>query len=160
MLKQGDVREDGFVFRCKYKNRSGNIKEHWLSPEVFAKWKESRNLCNRINYYKNIEAEHRRSENYRVNNKEKTNAKAAKRRAAKRNAVPPWLSKEHNKQIESFYWLAKLQGELCDMPYEVDHIEPLQGKDVCGLHVPWNLQIIPMRENRSKGIKRGIQRHI
>jgi hypothetical protein len=156
MFKQGDVRQDGFIFRCYYKVNSGNIKEHWLSPEAFEKWKQKRNSCSKIQYYKNIEAERKRNELYRKNNKEKSNARMAKRRATKRNAVPSWLTKEHKNEIAAFYWLAKLQGELCDTPYEVDHIEPLQGKDVCGLHVPWNLQIIPMRENRSKGIKRGI----
>jgi hypothetical protein len=71
----------------------------------------------------------------------------------KLNATPKWLTKEHLNQIESFYWLAKLQYELTDEKYHVDHIVPLKGKTVCGLHVPWNLQVIPALENISKGNK-------
>lgn len=73
-------------------------------------------------------------------------ARAGKRRAAQIQATPPWLTDEHHAAILKIYR---------DAPagYEVDHIIPLQGKTVSGLHVPWNLQPLPMAENRAKSNK-------
>ena len=68
-------------------------------------------------------------------------AREAKRRAAKLRAIPPWANLE---AIKDFY-------AACPEGYEVDHIHPLQGKMICGLHVENNLQYLTVRENRSKG---------
>jgi hypothetical protein len=80
-------------------------------------------------------------------------AKDNKRRASKINACPFWLTKEDKKEIESFYALAKKLELETGLKYHVDHIVPLQGKFVCGLHVPWNLQVILATENMAKSNK-------
>lgn len=73
-----------------------------------------------------------------------------KKRQKKRKATPAWLTEEHKRQIKSMYEHAKDCNSVGEGRYEVDHIVPLQGENVCGLHVPWNLQVIPMDINRAK----------
>jgi 5-methylcytosine-specific restriction endonuclease McrA len=75
------------------------------------------------------------------------NAISAKYRAAKLQATPKGLTKEQLFEIKSFY--VKAETSNC----HVDHVLPLQGESICGLHVPWNLQILTGSENDSKGNK-------
>lgn len=86
-------------------------------------------------------------------NKETKAYHLANRRAKKLNATPPWLTKDQKKEIAGFYKSAKIRSDFHEEKFEVDHIEPLCGKTSCGLHVPWNLQILLARENRMKNNK-------
>jgi len=74
----------------------------------------------------------------------------AKRRAVKINASPAWSNKSKIKQV----YLERLEKTTQELiAYEVDHIVPLRGKNVCGLHNEFNLQIISATENRKKSNK-------
>lgn len=92
------------------------------------------------------------------NNLDKFNAKWHRRNAAKKNRTPKWLTKHHYKLMEMYSTQAKYLSEVTGMKWTVDHIIPLQGKNVSGLHVPWNLRVIPASENYSKGNKIGVYR--
>ena len=101
----------------------------------------------RLNNFEKIKL---KDQNYRLNNKDKVNAKTARRRATKLNATPYWLTDEHKKEIIRIYKNCLEISKQTGVQHHVDHIVPLKGKEVCGLHVPWNLQILTATENISK----------
>ncbi len=79
-------------------------------------------------------------------NKPRFYARNAKRKADKLLRTPKWLTKEQRDQITHFY-------DTAPPGYHVDHIVPLRGKTVSGLHVPWNLQHLSALENNRKNNK-------
>jgi len=83
-------------------------------------------------------------------NPEKLAAQSAKRKAAKSQRTPRWLTKADYAVIDSFYAQARVMSEQTGEKYHVDHILPLRGKKVSGLHVPSNLRVIPAAENIRK----------
>jgi hypothetical protein len=100
---------------------------------------------------------------YYQNNKEERNAyrrtkkypgkkafHSQTRRADKDQRTPVWANKD---LIEVFYIKAKFMEWFTGDKYHVDHIIPLRGKLVSGLHVENNLQVIPAKENLSKNNK-------
>ena len=90
---------------------------------------------------------------WRDANKHKSQAYVRKRQAAQRQRVPNWLSKEDFWLIEEAYELAVRRTKLFGFQWDVDHILPLQGKTLSGLHTPTNLQVIPAVVNSSKGAR-------
>lgn len=67
-----------------------------------------------------------------------------------KEATPKWLSKTDKKLISNMYKLAQKLKEEGSVSFEVDHIVPLNSSFVCGLHVPWNLQLLTAEENNRK----------
>jgi 5-methylcytosine-specific restriction endonuclease McrA len=104
-------------------------------------------------YVQNLELERQARREYYSENKDAYYARKAKRRASLLNRTPKWLSASDLQTMSAIYQRCAFLNKQSSEKYEVDHIVPLQGETVSGLHVPWNLQIIPMFENRSKGNK-------
>lgn len=75
---------------------------------------------------------------------------AMRRHAVKKQRTPLWLSDEHVAEMVKIYDRAAQIQELTGIETQVDHIVPLQGENVSGLHVPWNLQIMSGTANRRK----------
>jgi len=74
-------------------------------------------------------------------NPAKNCAKQVRRIAVKLNATPKWLTPEHHAEILNWYRRGAEAG------LEVDHVVPLRGVNVSGLHVPWNMQLLTKSEN-------------
>jgi hypothetical protein len=82
-------------------------------------------------------------------------AKTRARQTTKIQRTPQWLTEHDYKVIESKYAIAAWLSAVVGVKYHVDHIIPLRGKNVSGLHVPDNLSVIPAKENQSKGNRYG-----
>ena len=161
-------RADGYSHECKEcfsKNRpsragSEKSKESWKKyyAENADGLKQRRKGCPAtreyaaIRYIKNRENHLLQSRDYRKTASAKAmHAERQKRRdQAKRRASPPWLSEEHIKSMADLYWLSQDLKLVAGQEYHVDHIVPLRGRKICGLHVPWNLQILPADMNLKK----------
>lgn len=85
---------------------------------------------------------------YYDKNKAKVLACVNLRRTRLLQACPWWVD---IKEITRIYSQRRKISLDTGVPHHVDHIVPLRGKSVCGLHVPWNLRIIPATDNRRKG---------
>lgn len=118
-------------------------KERKRALNKYYKYRDKYNI--KTNEYNKLHRAEKRiyEKEWRKNNLAKLNAKNAKRRAAKLNQTPKWANL---KDIEEFYI-------NCPKGYHVDHIIPLKGKNVRGLHILENLQYLPASENIKKGNK-------
>jgi hypothetical protein len=102
---------------------------------------------------KNAEKVAKSCKAWRQKNKGKRAAMQMKRQAQKIQATPQWLSSSQKGHIEIFYLEAARLSQEFHVPIHVDHIIPLRGENVCGLHVPWNMQLVTQSYNCSKNNK-------
>jgi len=113
--------------------------------------KESKLQQMRYNYaLKKTEYSERMVE-WRNLNKHKQATYSSHKRAALLERTPKWLSSLDKEKIEEYYYTANMLGMHTGDYYHVDHIVPLRGKNVSGLNVPWNLQILEKHQNLQKG---------
>lgn len=107
-----------------------------------------------LEYYKEYDKEnkYKRGE-YRKSHLVEDAVRSAKRRAKKNSATPSWLTQTDTSKIKSIYKMANSLTKKTGIKHQVDHIVPLVSDIVCGLHVPWNLQVLTASENASKSNK-------
>ena len=87
------------------------------------------------------------SKRWSAKHPEKKRADTNCRRRRLRNQMPSWMSPT---KMKCFYEQAQRLQECLGIKHDVDHIIPLAGRGISGLHVPWNLQVIPASVNARK----------
>ena len=134
---------------------SKNREKLILKSKIYAAGlsKDERSKKNRRYYLKHTYKIKLKHKIWNKNNLSKINFYSSNRRCRKRNATPCWLNPKQLEDIESFYILSSELNKVSSVKFSVDHIIPLSGEIVCGLHVPWNLQILTVQENCSKNNK-------
>jgi len=78
----------------------------------------------------------------------KSHVRTIKRRATSKLAQPEWSNKD---AMADTYRMARELSQITGTQWHVDHIVPLQSKNVCGLHNHFNLRVITASENLQKG---------
>jgi 5-methylcytosine-specific restriction endonuclease McrA len=142
--------------------KQGHISKRWVATGNCAECQQKRTKNwtdknpERVKAYLNSDEMQVKRKEYAKNfyqaNRDYYIAKDAKRRATKLQATTKW----GQEGVRAFYKKAKeLQAMNLGTKYHVDHIVPLVGNNVCGLHNQFNLQILTASENWHKGNKHG-----
>jgi hypothetical protein len=131
--------------------RNANIEKARKSWAAWAKANPEKIKANTAERYKNNpDKQKAASAAWDKANPGKATAKSNKRRSAKLQRTPAWLTPFDLLKIKCIYQVAAMRTRESGEVWHVDHIIPLQGKNVSGLHVPSNLQIIRGVENLKK----------
>lgn len=144
---------DGFYKRKRSKDgRESFCKECRLSHN--RKWildnKDKHSELVNSWYVKNKETHIASSKKWYAENKHRKLATVTARKMRCKRATPVWANKH---AIINIYAKAKQISAETGIPHDVDHIIPLRGKTVSGLHVPENLQILKSADNKRKAAK-------
>ena len=146
--------------RASQKRYAQKNKEKVLAASK--KWndenKEKLNIASKNYYHRNKDNQEFKENNAKrvrewgKNNPNKVLEQSSRKRASKLNRLPSWLNKADLFETECVYIYAKALSNV-GLNYHVDHIIPLRGKQVSGLHLASNLQVIPAMDNLTKSNK-------
>jgi len=135
-------------FRARDRARQDD-KRREQRRESWARHRESQLAQDRARHAAAPERKREQADAWWRANRERKYAYVAQRKKQIIRATPSWLTAEQRAEINALY----LEAQRRPGEWHVDHIIPLRGKGVCGLHVPWNLQLLQGDENRRKGVR-------
>ena len=145
------------LYRCTICGKKKQINEFYLrSNGTVGEYKcklcllEKRKNHYLTNYEEVRECNRKAVSSYQKRNPDKNTAKTANYNSKKKGSMPSWLSADDVSRIKSIYKMCRAISKKTNVQHHVDHIVPLNGKECSGLHVPWNLQILPRDENLRK----------
>lgn len=115
-------------------------------------------LIKRSFYYRaNKDSCLKSSKRHRLENKGKYKLYSRAYKLRKVNRTPIWTTPKDKQVMQAYYDLSIRLSNCLNIPFEVDHIIPLRGQVVSGLHVPSNLTVITKSENARKSNKYNIK---
>jgi hypothetical protein len=139
--------KDGLQYQCKAcRKTTCAVSFKNITPEQ----REKRNKATAVWREANKEKRKEYAKKYAIKNQAKRTSLERKRQASKLKRTPSWLTDFDKLHIECLYQLAAMRTRESGQVWHVDHVIPLQGKTVSGLHVPSNLRVIPATENLRK----------
>lgn len=145
-------------YKKKNKDKiSAYFKERWAKNKDNKEFREKEKARSLAWYYDNFneykKIKYVRDKEWRSRNKGIINFHTNKRYTVRKQRLPKWITEENKLQIKAMYMLASSLTKVTGVQWHVDHIIPLQGKTVSGLHVPENLQVIQGSLNNIKSNK-------
>lgn len=146
-LANNRAKRNAYISVWNAKN-SEKVREY--ARRVKTKHAEAIRVANARYRLENPEKRKQSTREWRQNNKGLVAATQQRRHAAKLKRTPAWLTEDDHWIMTQAYELAAARTKLFGFAWHVDHIIPLQGKCVSGLHVPMNLRVIPGVENLRK----------
>jgi hypothetical protein len=139
--------------KCRRCNTLKAISEFNLSTKKLDGLRNCCRECESSYYTENRDRIRLKHKAHYTKNKESYAARATNRRAAKLKATPKWFSELDHIILEEMYAINMLRKDMFGIQYHIDHIVPLQGNNVSGLHYHQNWQILTAQENFKKSNK-------
>lgn len=132
------------------KQNTYTVKPKTGSPYLRSRCNRCHSAKGRQYHSKNKDACNEASRQWRKLNPDKHNFLTTAYKRHVKRATPSWLTETQKGQTEHMYFMSREAYLMTGEQYHVDHIIPLRGETVCGLHVPWNLQVLPSDLNLKK----------